>query len=261
MIVKELRADRWAALFGLLIIVLRILNGVTGDVKAQTATSLSSSFDADFTVMTSHHISAATAFLWATYFNDLTLYLLVGIGGAVLGASLIAAEISSGSIYVLLSRPISRTQALLTKYGVAAAVSLVLCALCGGMALVLGAINGVSQPPIGGFLVSVILLWLGMLFVIGVALLFSVLIPNALAAGVITFFLIYLATIIPVFHSGVGTNVHYYLGGPDWQLPTYFGSLGIYMGVASPVKSLIVDLIAAAIPTALALWIFVRRAF
>jgi ABC-type transport system involved in multi-copper enzyme maturation permease subunit len=261
MIVKELRADRWAALFGVLIIALRILNGATGDAKAQTLDSLNYTFDADFSAVSSHHISAATAFLWATYFNDLTLYLLIGLGGVVLGAGLIASEASTGSIFVLLSRPVSRTRALLTKYGVAAAVSFLLCALCGSMALIVGAINGIAQPPLGGFLISVVLLWLGMLFVISVTLLFSVLIPNALAAGVVGFFFVYFMVIIPVFHSGVAPNIHYFLGGPDWELSSYWGTLGIYMGVESPVKSLVIGLLAAIIPAALALWIFVRKAF
>jgi ABC-type transport system involved in multi-copper enzyme maturation permease subunit len=261
MITKELRAERWGALLGLLVIGLRILNGVTGDAKAQTLASLNYTFDADFSAVSAHHISTATAFLWATYFNDLTQYLLVGLGGVVLGAGLIASETSSGSIYVLLSRPVSRTRALLTKYAVAAAVSFVLCAICGSIALIIGAINGFAQPPLGGFLISVVLMWLGMLFVISVTLLFSVLIPNALAAGVVGFFFVYFMVIIPVFHSGVAPNIHYFLGGPDWELSSYWGTLGIYMGVESPLKSLVIGLIAAIIPTTLALWIFVRKAF
>ncbi len=46
-----------------------------------------------------------------------------------------AVKVGSGSIFVLLRRPVSRTRALLTKYAVAAALSLLLCSLCGCMAL------------------------------------------------------------------------------------------------------------------------------
>jgi hypothetical protein len=44
-------------------------------------------------------------------------------------------------------------------------------------------------------------------------------------------------------------------------LSTYWSSLGIYAGVDSPAKSLLVAGIAALIPVALALALFVRKAF
>lgn len=261
MIVKEARADRWAVLFGLLIITLRILNSATVNLKDQTVATLQGNFDADFSSVAARHISAGSAFLWATFFNDLTLYLLVGFGGAILGAGLVASEAASGSIFVLLSRPISRTRTLLIKYGVAAALSLVLCTLCGVMALVVGAWQGVAAPPVGGLLLSILLLWLGMLFVVGVTLLYSVLIPSALAAGVLGFFTIYVLAITPLFHSGAGSHITYALGGPDWSIVSYWGSLGIYAGVESPMKSLLVSVIAALIPALVALALFVRKAF
>jgi ABC-type transport system involved in multi-copper enzyme maturation permease subunit len=188
MIVKEVRADRWAALFGLVIIALRVLSAVTVDLKAQSLSTLRYQFDADFSLVASGGLSAGSAFLWATFFNDLTLYLLVGLGGVIFGAGLIANEISSGSIFVLLSRPLSRTWALLTKYGVATALSLVLCALCGCVALAVGAWQGIAAPPLGGLMLSIVLLWLGMQFVMGLTLLYSVVVPSALAAGVLGFF-------------------------------------------------------------------------
>jgi ABC-type transport system involved in multi-copper enzyme maturation permease subunit len=174
---------------------------------------------------------------------------------------LIASETSSGSIFVLLSRPLSRTRILLTKYGVAAALSLLLCVLFGAVDLGVGAWQGVAPPPLGGWLLSVILLWLAMLFVIGLAMLYSVLVPSAFAAGVMAFFTGYLLTIVPVIHSGTQPHVHYFLGGPSWQLSTYWSSLGIYAGIDGPMKALLVSGIAALIPVALALILFLRKAF
>ena len=150
MIVKEARADRWNVLLGIAVLLLRLQSAVTTDLRAQSLGKLTATFDADFSVVASRHISAGSAFLWVTFFNDLTLYLLVGLGGVVFGAGLIASEISSGSIFVLLSRPVSRTRALLTKYAVAAALSLLLCALCGCMALAVGAWQGIAAPPVSG---------------------------------------------------------------------------------------------------------------
>jgi ABC-type transport system involved in multi-copper enzyme maturation permease subunit len=261
MIAKEARALRWAVVVGLLVLALRIQSVVTTDLKAQSLASLTYNFDADFAALSAGHVSAASAFLWATFFSDLTLYLLVGLCGAVFGAGLIASETSSGSIFVLLSRPFSRTRLLLTKYGVAAALSLLLCLLFGAVGLGLGAWQGVAAPPLGGWVLSVILLWLAMLCVMGLAMLYSVLIPSAFAAGVLAFFTLYLLDITPAFHSGTEPHVHYFLGGPPWQLDTYWSSLGIYAGVDSPVKALLVSGIAALIPVALALALFVRKAF
>lgn len=261
MIAKEARANRWAVMIGLLVLVLRVQSAVTTDLKAQSLATLTFAFDADFAVATAGHISIGSAFLWASFFSDITLYLLVGLGGAVFGAGLIASETSSGSIFVLLSRPFSRTRILLTKYGVAAALSLGLCILFGAVELAIGAWQGVVAPPLGGWALSVILLWLGMLCVIGLAMFYSVLLPSALAAGVLAFFTGYLLTIVPVIHSGTPPHAHYVLGGPSWQLSTYWSSLGIYAGTDSPVKSLLVAGIAALIPVVLALAVFVRKAF
>jgi hypothetical protein len=86
-------------------------------------------------------------------------------------------------------------------------------------------------------------------------------VPSAFAAGVLAFFTVYIVSIAPLFHSGTGSHVHYFLGGLDWSIANYFGSLGIYAGVNSPVKSLLVAGIAALIPMALGLALFVRKAF
>jgi ABC-type transport system involved in multi-copper enzyme maturation permease subunit len=261
MIAKEARADGWAVLLGIAVLLLCLQSAVTTDLKAQSLGALAANFDGDFSLVASGHISAGSAFLWANFFNNLTLYLLVGVGGAVLGAGLVASEISSGSIFVLLSRPVSRTRALLTKYGVAAALSLMLCALCGVLALAVGAWQGIAAPPVGGLVLSIVLLWLGMLFVMGLTLLYSVVVPSALAAGILGFFTTYIMVLTPLFHSGTGPHVHYFLGGLDWSIVQYWGSLGVYAGVDSPVKALAVAGVAALLPAVAALVLFVRKAF
>jgi ABC-type transport system involved in multi-copper enzyme maturation permease subunit len=231
-------------------------------LKAQTLATLPYIFDADFSAMTAGHVSAGSAFVWAIFFNDLTLYLLVGVCAAVFGAGLIASETSSGSIFVLLSRPYSRTRILLIKDGVAAGLSLLLCTLFGAVGLGVGAWQGVAAPPLSGWVLSVLLMWLAMLCVIGLAMLYSVLVPSAFAAGVMGFFTLYILDIAPImFHSGTQPHVHYLLGGPPWELDTFWSSLGIYAGLDSPVKALLVAGLAALVPVALALVVFVRKAF
>ena len=261
MIIKEARADRWATLYGFIIIAMLSVSAVMANLNAQSVETLQGQFEADFSLVAARHISAGSAFLWATFFSDLIVYLLVGFGGAILGAGMIASETSSGSIFVLLSRPLSRTRILLTKYGVAAVLSLLLCVLSGCIALAVGIWQGIETPSAMGFVLSIVLLWLGMLFVMGLTLLYSVIVPSSFVAGVLGFFTTYLLAIAPLVHSGTPPQVTYSLGGPDWSIVRYWGSLGIYAGTESPLKSLLVASIAALIPVLLALVLFVRKAF
>src|SRR5690242_19454854 len=100
-----------------------------------------------------------------------------------------------------------------------------------------------------------------MLFVMGLTLLYSVVLSSALAAGILGFFTTYVLAIAPFFHSGDAPHVTYFLGGPDWSIVTYWSSLGIYAGAESPLKSLLVASLIAAIPALGALALFVRKAF
>jgi hypothetical protein len=165
----------------------RVLDVATTDLRAQTVRTVTYQIDADFTLVSAGHVSAGAAYVWGSFFADVSLYLFVGLGGAIFGAALIASEVSSGSIFILLSRPLSRQRVLLTKYGVAAGLLLMLCVLCGGLALLLGRWQGV-ELSVGGVLLSMLLLWLAVLFVLSLTLLYSVLVPSALAAGFLGFF-------------------------------------------------------------------------
>lgn len=260
MIAKELRADRWALLAGRVIVLQRAINVAITNLRAQTLTSLQGQTDADFSAVAAGHVSVAAAYVWGAFFADVTLYLLVGLGGALFGAGLIASEVSSGSIQVLLSRPMSRTRALLTKYGVAAGLLLLHCVMCGGLALLLGTWQG-AAVPLGGVVVSVLLLWLGTLFVLGLTLVYSVLVPSALAAGFLGFFTTYVFSIAPLFHTGTPRAPKHFLGGPEWSIANYWGGLGIYAGLDSPAKALVVSLVAALIPLLIATLLFARKAF
>jgi ABC-2 type transport system permease protein len=258
MIAKELRSMRWSLLAGLAIVALITFQVLATDLHTVDLQAVSDQTDASLTAITNGHISAAAAFLWAGYFST-TLYFLVGIGGAIFGAGLIASETSSGTALLLLSRPISRERILLIKYGVAALGLLILSVLCGALALFLGALAGVKQPSLGGVLISVALLWLAELFVMGIALVYSVLFPIGIAAGVLGFFTTYAIAIAPDFHNA--TTNQYYLGGPDWSVATYWSSLDIYAGGGDPVKALLVSLGVALIPLVIASLLFARKAF
>lgn len=93
-------------------------------------------------------------YLWGLIFNPgNSAGLVLLILAATVGSSLIAAEVSRNTIFVLLSRPLSRERVLLTKYGVGAAGLLgVTLAL-----LTMTAVTGQAQHP-GGALISALLL-------------------------------------------------------------------------------------------------------
>jgi ABC-type transport system involved in multi-copper enzyme maturation permease subunit len=256
-IAKELRDARWACIAGLLLLALLTYLMGTTDLHGETLLTLKQASDASFTAVAAGHISAGAAALWATFFADTALYLLVGVGGALFGARLIAEELDTGTIFVLLSRPLSRARVLLTKYGVAAGALLALCCLAGALALLIGAVQRLHQPPIGGVVTSVALLWLGALFVLGLTLIYSVLLPNAFAAGALGFFTAYFIVMGPLFHNqNPGLP-----GGQAWSLVTYWSSLDIYAGVANPFPALVIACIAASVPLPIALWLFRQRAY
>ena len=145
MIAKELRSAQWVTLAGLAILALGAVQVTTVDLHTVTLAVLHNQSDASFAVVSAGHINAGSAYLWATFFADNALYLLVGIGGVLFGARLVAAEAESGSILLLLSRPLSRERILLLKYGVAAGLLFGLCCLSGALTLLVGAMQGMRQ--------------------------------------------------------------------------------------------------------------------
>ncbi len=254
--IKELRAARWAAIAGAVVIALSVVTLLTTNLHHTTLQDLTNQSDADFGAVSSGHISTLGAAIWLAFYSDTILYLLVGLVSVLFGARLLASEAGSGSILLLLSRPISRERILLTKYGVCALLLLALCGLCGVGALVFGAAAGEAQP-IGGVLLSTLLLWLATLFVLGGTLVYSVLIPSSLAAGVLGFFTVYLLSLAPLFHVHTPSIP----GGIEWSLPTYWSNLSIYAGTTNPTQSIVVAGLAALIPLLIALFLFRRKAY
>ncbi|MCA1715496.1 MAG: ABC transporter permease subunit [Actinobacteria bacterium] len=112
--------------------------------------------------------------------NPLLFFLAV-----LLGAGLISGEASRGSIFLLLSRPISRKRVLLTKYVVSASALFVVTVLFGVALLVFAALLG-HPPSVAGVIISTVLMWLGLLFVLGTALVLSVVLDNTLLAAAST---------------------------------------------------------------------------
>ena len=174
---------------------------------------------------------------------------VVAVLAAVLGCSLIGGEVNKGTIYFMLSKPVSRVRVLLIKYLVNAALLLVIVAAASVTLLVTAAIVGHPQN-LGGMAVSTLLLWLGALFVLGLALLFSVLFKDILRPLMLAL-IITILTVIP------GLIPHW----SDWSLTGYWDSQSAYLGQEFPLKALVICLVAAIVPVLIAIPLFQRQAY
>lgn len=203
--------------------------------------------------------------------------ILIPLAG-LLGAALVSTEVSRNSIYVLLSKPVSRSRVLLIKYCVCAGCLLAV-AVVGAVGMVVSAYaHGYPSGAvdIGGIMGSAALIWLGSLFVLGVALLASVIFRDVIRTLIAT-----VATICLVF-SGPDlvrgaieglfwTNSDYgqsFREETAWdntfetfRLSNYWGNFYPYSGDATVAQSFLVCLLTAVPPLLLAPWLFDRKAY
>ena len=254
MVAKELIEGRWRFIIGgAVTLLIAVLVSASYDlVRSMLASANTSALPAAFQQQILQGLGNYDSFTWAQWFGK-NGQMVLGALAAFLGGGLLAGEVSKGTIYFLLSKPVSRERVLLTKYGVTAAAFLAITALGSVGVVVTGAIYGHPQP-LGAVLVSTALLWLGALSVLGVALLCSAIFDDLLRpVGLALVF----ATLIglPAF---VGAFV---AGWTQWSLPSYWASQSFYLGGAFPVREFAVSLIAAAAPLLLTWQVFRRRAY
>jgi len=188
---------------------------------------------------------------------------------ALLGVTSISGEVGNGAIFLLLSRPVSRTRLLLTKYAIGAGVLLAAAVL--GKALLL-AVAAARRYPLGQMRVteavlSVLVLWLGVLFVLGTALLASVVFQSITASIVACALTLFCVFALPVFVAGFYPSGYAYQLSLRLELYTYWMPTYYYypealhsLGGFAPIN-FFVCLIAAAAPFLAALWLFDRRAY
>lgn len=200
---------------------------------------------------------------------------------ALLGAGSISSEVSRSTIFLLLSKPVGRARVLLNKY-TACAATLLMATIFGHALLLATAAKSYSLEEISltGVLIATVLLWLGSLFVLGVALLLSIILRSALAAFIATLISVYLLLFImpqllvaalprqlkvwpfydpemPEFEQGaLGSALPEKL-----MLSNYWTDPGLYTGNTLAGTSLLVCLVSALPPLLAALWLFNRKAY
>jgi ABC-2 type transport system permease protein len=251
-ITKELIDARWKALIGVVLSVLVIVIGaISFDMIRQALTpeqlqSLSSALGSDF----ASRFMDYRAFVWNLAFSlSGNSGIVLMIITALLGASLIAGEVNKQTIFLLLSRPLSRDRILLTKYAVGAIILLGLNVLSGLAIFVVSALSGRPQD-LGGVAVSVLLFWLGTLCVFGIAALLSVVFNDVLRPLGLTVVILILLNLPGLFPHG-----------SDWSIPSYWSNLPAFLGQEFPVKALVISLVAAVVPLLLAVPLFRRQAY
>jgi ABC-type transport system involved in multi-copper enzyme maturation permease subunit len=210
--------------------------------------------------------------------QDTGNYVVVLPLAGLLGVGLVSGEVSRGSIFLLLSGPISRGRMLLVKYSVCAAC-LLLVALVGAVGAIVSAYaHGYPSEAVdvGEILVHAALIWLGALFVLGLALLASVVLRDVIQTIIATAATVYLILTGPdllrsllewIFWISSDYNrpwreMRDWYGVFDrWNLAYYWVGMDPYTGKTMMTQSFLVCLVAAVPPLLMALWLFRRKAY
>ena len=205
--------------------------------------------------------------LWSQWFSEASGNPILMLIAAVLGAGLISGETSRSTIFFLLSKPVSRARVLLTKYGIGAGI-LFAVAMLGSLALLLTtAALGYPQDMLG-VLVSAVLMWLGLLFVLGTSLMLSVILDSTLLAIMGIFLVWMLTSLIPALIAQqiaviflTSQNQYPATLFDALSLSPYWTSLAAYSGESFPAVHFLVSSVTAALVLLAALWLFRRKAY
>jgi ABC-type transport system involved in multi-copper enzyme maturation permease subunit len=251
MIAKELIDARWKAIIGMVLAAITVLIGVFTFELAKNALNTSKLGNAPgFLGDILARLGNYDSYIWNQNYNLASnTGLILMIVALLIGSSLIANEVSKGTIFLLLSRPLSRDQIVLTKYAVGAIVLLAMNVLV-GIVLILGTAISGHSVDVAGVAVSALLFWLGTLFVLGLSTLFSILFSDVLRPLALTVVVLLLLSLPGLFPNA-----------GDWVLPSYWASLPAFLGQEFPLKELIVSLVAAAVPIIVAIPLFRRQAY
>jgi ABC-type transport system involved in multi-copper enzyme maturation permease subunit len=168
---------------------------------------------------------------------------------AILGTSLIAGEVSKGSIFFLLSKPVSRDRVLLTKYGISALLMLIVALIGTALLFIVGMSTG-HILDLSRMLMATLLAWLGALFVLSLTLVCSVLFSDVLRPALVALG-VTVVLALPVFLPN----------WQNWSLVYYWSSADAYFKGDFPLTNLLVNLAAATLPLIAALMLFRRRAY
>ena len=202
---------------------------------------------------------------------------------ALLGVALVSGEVSRGTVFLLLSQPISHTRILLTKYSVGLATLLAVALLGVVVVVASGYARGYPAAAIdlAGVLSQAGLFWLGTVSVLGLALLASVLFRDVIRSVVATAVALYAIFSLPDLLMGIAWWLsppsqeeiegpmmrNWYDSFEAFRITNYWSIRDVYEDYGGPfanqqpdpVLSLLVCLATAVAPLLVALWLFRRK--
>jgi ABC-type transport system involved in multi-copper enzyme maturation permease subunit len=190
-----------------------------------------------------------TAFVWDRWFATNGPFLLM-LFAVVLGSGLIADEVKKGTIFFLLSKPVSRERILLTKYAVSAWLLLAV-SIINGLAIIIASIVMGQPQNLLHLLIATVLLWLAALFPLGVSLFFSLFSSDTIRPLVFSLFLTVVLVVLPVVLPN----------GWDWSLGSYWSNQHVYLVGGFPLKEYLVCLLTALVPLVAGLVVFRRKTY
>lgn len=192
---------------------------------------------------------------------------------AFLGVASISDEAGSGTLFQILSRPVSRVRMLLTKYAVGAGV-LLLAAVSGKVVLTgAAAIRGypLGEVRVVEAVTSVLVSWSGVLFVFGTAILVSTAFRSVLASAAACALTLPLVFALPHVIPALFMRSTAALGELSlrltlfayWVPPYYYGDpRDDTVGIGGfTTANFLVCLISAALPLLAALCLFQRKEY
>ncbi|QBD77376.1 hypothetical protein EPA93_15785 [Ktedonosporobacter rubrisoli] len=199
-----------------------------------------------FQELTHDPVKNYSAFVWGSWFatNGPLILLLFA---AVLGGGLIAEEARTGTIFFLLSKPISRERILLAKYMVGTGLLLAVSVMS-SLILALAGLALAEPLDVLTLLIATGLLWLVALVPLGLALFFSILFSDTLRSVVFSLLVTAALILVTLFlsHGGV------------WSMDyAWKASLAIDF----PFVASIICLVAALLPLLAALLAFRKKAY
>lgn len=264
MVAKELRSAWWKPLFLAPLVVISVL-----EIPAYRASERFPDYSSPWPMGETFSAEVAVNQIFSVYTGGAIFSL--GILAVLLGSLFVSPEASRGTIFFLLSRPLSRNRILLTKYAVGAGVLLAVAIL--GHAFVLGFAVLVKGYPLGifnvwGMALSSVLIWLVSLPVLGLAASFSILSRNPIVSLLATCVAIATAFAIPLgvlFYVSNNYSMQTLealssFGERVWSL-VVFVSWDLYNGESLEITSFLIWPLFAAVMLAAALWLFRRKSY
>ena len=151
MAVKELIEARWKAIIGVAVcaVIAGALAGTYDLIKNLLTSSTLQQVPQSLQGQVQQVLGNYDVYVWGQWFSKNGAE-VVAVLAAVLGCGLIGAEANKGTIFFLLSKPVSRVRVLLVKYAVSAGLLLAMIAAGSVAIVVAAAIVGHPQSISGG---------------------------------------------------------------------------------------------------------------